>query len=128
MDAVMNGEVTELRDHAFACAADTTARSDAQSPELSAALRYEAATRARVAISHRRLLRQRALVHGLAVGRVDQPIARHCLQGLEDSFYVLSLIWEMRLHKLDALLDSEAQWRDRSDPVHIGVNGTGYSR
>ncbi|MGF6962145.1 hypothetical protein [Paraburkholderia youngii] len=108
MDVVMNGEVTELRDNALACAADATARNDAESTELSAAIRYEAATRARVAISHQRLLRQRALLHGLAVGGVDQSIARHCLQGLEDSFHILSLIWEMRLHKLDALLNSEA--------------------
>ncbi|MGF6384297.1 hypothetical protein [Paraburkholderia atlantica] len=109
MDVVMNGEVTELRDHAFACTADANARKDAESTELSAAIRCEAATRARVAISHQRLLRQRALVHGLAVGGVDQSIARHCLRGLEDSFHALSLIWEMRLHKLDALLDSEAR-------------------
>ncbi|MGF6478402.1 hypothetical protein [Paraburkholderia sp. JPY419] len=109
MDVVMNGEVTELRDHAFACAADATARKDTDSAQLSAAIRYEAATRARVAISHQRLLRQQALVRRLAVGGVDHSIARQCLQGLEDSFHVLSLIWEMRLHKLNALLDSEAQ-------------------
>lgn len=105
----MNEEASQLQGHALRRIAGATPRSDAKSADLSVKARCEAATRARVASTHQRVLRQRALVGQPGSGADNQALAQQCLQAMENSFRVLSEVWEMRLARLNAVEDEVAR-------------------
>jgi hypothetical protein len=105
----MNEEASQLQGHAFGRLAEATSRSDAKSADLSVEAYCEAATRARVASSHQRVIRQRALVGQSGSGADNQALAQQCLLAMENSFRVLSEVWEMRLARLNVVEDQAAR-------------------
>jgi hypothetical protein len=105
----MNEEASQLQGHAFGRLAEASSHSHAKSADPSVEARSEAATRARVASSHQRVIRQRALVGQPGSGADNQALAQQCLQAMENSFRVLSEVWEMRLARLNSVQDKVAR-------------------